>query len=99
MTTAPSLRHDPAAGHPLIDGPEGLTPAWLTAVLRASGRIDAAAVTSVDVKPVGNGLLGLNLRLHLGYDREEPGAPRTLVTKLAAAGAESRATGAGLGLY
>lgn len=96
--TAP-LRHDPAAGHPLIDGPAGLTSEWLTAVLRASGRIRASRVTEVGTAPVGNGLLGTNLRLKLGYDRAEAGAPATLVAKMAAAGETSRASGAALGLY
>jgi hypothetical protein len=96
--TAP-LRHDLAAGHPLIDGPEGLTPDWLTAVLRATGRLVAGKVTGVTMTPVGNGMLGTNLRLKLDYDRIEPQAPATLVAKLAAAGETSRASGAALGLY
>lgn len=93
------LRHRPKDGHALIDGPDGLTPAWLTAVLHRQGLLREARVTAVETSPVGNGLLGLNLRLRLRYDREEQGAPASLVAKLAAAGAESRAAGAGLGLY
>ncbi|WP_293374559.1 phosphotransferase [Nevskia sp.] len=99
--TAPALplRHDSAAGHPLIDGPAGLTPAWLTAVLRAAGRLHAACVIEAVATPVGNGMLGTNLRLTLVYDTAEAGAPATLVAKLAAAGETSRASGAALGLY
>ena len=93
------LRHDPAAGHPLIDGPEGLTPAWLTAVLRAAGRLQSAKVVEAAATPVGNGMLGTNLRLKLVYDAAEAGAPATLVAKMAAAGETSRASGAALGLY
>lgn len=93
------LRHDAAAGHPLIDTPAALTPAWLTAVLRASGHLDRASVVDVAATPVGNGMLGTNLRLHLRYDRVDAGAPTTLVAKMAAAGETSRASGAALGLY
>ncbi len=93
------LRHDLAAGHPLIDGPDGLTPEWLTAVLQASGRIREARVTGVKATPVGNGMLGTNLRIALDYDRDEAGAPASLVAKMAAAGETSRASGAALGLY
>ena len=96
--TAP-LRHDPAAGHPLIEGPAGLTPEWLTTVLRASGRISTARVVVASSTPVGNGMMGANLRIALRYDREEPGAPTTLVAKMAAAGETSRASGTALGLY
>jgi hypothetical protein len=96
--TAP-LRHDPAAGHPLIDGPAGLTPEWLTVVLRASGRIRESRVITASTTPVGNGMLGTNLRIALAYDRAEAGAPATLVAKMAAAGETSRASGAALGLY
>jgi hypothetical protein len=99
MSTIIPLHHSPQDGHPLIDGPEGLTPAWLTSVLRKQGWLRQASVTAAVTKPIGNGLIGLNLRITLSYDREEPGAPATLVAKLAAAGEASRASGAGLGLY
>jgi len=93
------LRHDPAAGHPLIDGPAGLTPEWLTTVLRAAGRLGTARVVSTTQKPVGNGMLGTNLRIALDYDHADPRAPSSLVAKLQAAGETSRASGAALGLY
>lgn len=93
------LRHDPAAGHPLIEGPEGLTSEWLTTVLRRQGVLSAARVTGVSATPIGNGMLGLNLRLALQYDRPEPGAPASLVAKMASLRAESRESGASLNLY
>ena len=93
------LRHDPQAGHPLIDDESGLSPAWLTAVLRGQHMITAARVVAVRTQPVGNGMLGLNLRLYLDYDRSEAGTPQTLVAKLASTKPESRESGAGLGLY
>ena len=93
------LRHNPAAGHPLIETADGLTPEWLTAVLRAQGLVGDACVTEVRTEPIGNGLLGLNLRLQLHYDSVEEGAPASLVAKLASLHAESRKSGAALNLY
>jgi hypothetical protein len=101
MTTAVHLplRHDPAAGHPLIETAEGLTPEWLTAVLRGQGVLDSGRVVGVRTEPIGNGLLGLNLRLTLDYDIAEPTAPATLVAKMASLREESRRSGAALSLY
>lgn len=96
---AAPLRHDPRAGHPLIHDAEGLTPGWLTAVLRARGRLRDARVIQVSKTPIGNGMLGLNLRLTLEYDRAESGAPATLVSKMASLRPESRESGAALQLY
>ena len=96
--TAP-LRHDPEAGHPLIEDEHGLTPEWLTAVLRACGCLREGRVVQVSSAPIGNGLLGLNLRLSLTYDRTESAAPATLVAKMASRRPESRESGAALHLY
>ncbi|MGQ0622830.1 MAG: phosphotransferase [Panacagrimonas sp.] len=93
------LRHNPRAGHPLIEGAEGLTPEWITAVLRARGIVDRASVRRVTQAPIGNGMLGLNLRLALEYDAPETGVPASLVAKMASTRAESRESGAALGLY
>ncbi len=93
------LRSDASAGHPLVRNEEGLTPQWLTAVLRASGVLRSSSVTALTAEPIGNGLIGLNLRLCLEYDAAEPGAPKTLVAKMASTNAESRASGSSLKLY
>jgi hypothetical protein len=93
------LRHNPGAGHPLIHDAEGLTPAWVTAVLRASGAITTSRVTGIASTPIGHGMLGLNLRLALEYDAPESGAPTSLVAKMASLRAESRESGAALNLY
>lgn len=98
QTQAP-LRHQLDAGHPLIDDADGLTPAWLTAVLRARGVLKTAKVSGVTQTPIGNGMLGLNLKLALTYDQPEAGAPDSLVAKMASTRAESRESGAVLGLY
>ena len=58
-----------------------------------------ARVSGLTQKPIGNGMLGLNLRLDLRYDRAEAGAPQSLVTKMASLRAESRESGAALQLY
>ncbi len=65
------------------DGPEELTPGWLTEALRDTGVITEAAVRSVRVDPaaVRKGNLGRLNRIVLQYDRGEPGAPVSMVTK------------------
>lgn len=95
----PPLRHDRDAGHPLITDPDGLTPDWVNAVLRRYGVLERAAVTGLSQEPIGHGMIGLNLRLTLTYDQAEADAPKTLVAKMAAQGAQSRESGASLNLY
>lgn len=99
LKSAVPLRNDPGAGHPLIEGAEGLTPAWVTAVLRAKGILKKARVLRIAQTPIGNGMLGLNLRLVLDYDVLEEGVPDSLVAKMASTRPESRESGAALGLY
>ena len=101
MSPAPNapLRHDPLAGHPLIEGPEALTPEWISAVLRARGLLRQGRVSAITQTPVGNGLLGLNLRLALSYEGANAGVPATLVAKMASIREESRESGAALQLY
>jgi hypothetical protein len=72
---------------------------WLTDVLRASGGVIDASVTSFEMTPVGTGQMSDSVRFGLSYDREEMGAPASVVLKLAAADDTSRATGLALGLY
>lgn len=72
---------------------------WLTDVLRASGSITHASVTSFGTMPVGTGQMADSVRFTLGYDHEELGAPVSVVVKLAAADDTSRATGVALGSY
>jgi Phosphotransferase enzyme family len=72
---------------------------WLTDVLRASGSIIDASVKSFGTMPVGTGQMADSVRFTLAYDREELGAPVSVVVKLAAADDTSRATGVALGSY
>lgn len=99
MSFRTPLSSSPEQGLPMPRSSAELTPAWTTAVLRSRHLITTSRVTNVVTKPIGNGMLGTNLRLELEYDSIEPAAPRTLVAKLAATRPESRATGAQMGLY
>jgi hypothetical protein len=66
-----------------------LTPEWLTQVLREEGSVRHATVISVEreVLGEGRGFTGRVVRLRLGYDAAEDGAPHSLVAKLPAADA------------
>jgi len=72
---------------------------WMTAALRASGALPEGRVTALDVKPVGNGLVGDSFRFQLSYDAAPPGAPASVIGKFPAADPSSRASGASLRLY
>jgi aminoglycoside/choline kinase family phosphotransferase len=82
----------------IAETPEALTPGWLTDALRASGVLDAEVVTDVAQTPVGTGQMCDSLRLTLRYDRRTD-APATVVAKLPAANATSRATALSLRSY
>ena len=64
---------------------EAITPAWLTQVLRNSGALGAAAVSGIACSSLGEGVgfMSAMQRLTLTYDGPAPGAPRSLVAKLA----------------
>ena len=72
--------------------PEDMTPEWMTDVLRSRGVLAKARVTSVRAAGIaaGSGFVGRILKLKLGYDIEEKGAPRALVAKLSVADPEMR---------
>ncbi|MGZ6906035.1 MAG: hypothetical protein ACXVJ7_00005, partial [Acidimicrobiia bacterium] len=61
MTVEPSLT--------IADTPGALTPDWLTRALARNGVIEDAAVTDVDITPVGTGQMCDSVRLRLTYDR------------------------------
>lgn len=73
-------------------GPEALTPDWLTSALRAGGLIARASVTAATATPigVGVGILCRLFRIELTYDREEAGAPASLVVKMPSAEEQAR---------
>jgi hypothetical protein len=71
----------PLAGGPPspVDAAADLTPAWLTAALRAAGH--EVTVTEVSSDRIGHGQMGSNHRLHLTHDAGDA-VPATLVAKL-----------------
>src|SRR5712691_1570959 len=74
------------------DGPEAMTPAWLSAALRASGALTDAVVTAVTWQPLSaQGWTTQMARLAVTYDAPEVGLPATLVTKSAAQEVSTRA--------
>jgi hypothetical protein len=78
-----------------------VTADWLTAALRASGVLGEARVTGVEHVRVGAGvgILGELSRATLTYDRESPGAPRTVIVKIPTADPGGRAVAQMLGYY
>ena len=78
-----------------------VTADWLTAALRASGVLREARVSAVDQVRVGAGvgILGELARATLTYDREEPGAPRTLIAKIPTSDLGGRGIAHMLGYY
>lgn len=78
-----------------------VTPQWLTAALRSGGVIVEATVTAAEKETigVGVGILGDLARITLTYDREEPGAPKTLVAKLPTQDPAGRGIADMLGFY
>lgn len=63
------------------DGPAGLTCEWLTAALRTGEVIAQAQVKGRSLHSLNQGLYSRIVRVHLFYDREEAGAPASLIAK------------------
>jgi hypothetical protein len=61
-----------------------VTPAFLTEALRTRGWIRDAEVLAAPSETIGAGLMGVCARYTLEYDREEEGAPASIVGKFAA---------------
>jgi len=81
-----------------IVGPEGVTPAWITAALAANG-IDAT-VEAIRTETVGTGQLGETRRFVLDYAGTPPAeAPRTLVGKFPSDNETAANTGKQMGFY
>ena len=70
-----------------VSGGGDLTAGFLTRAL--AGQLGGAAVTSVQISPVGTGQVSDSFRLHLTYDRDT-GLPATFVAKVPAADPASR---------
>ncbi len=79
--------------------PSSITASWLGRALAAGG-VNATSLREVDASRIGTGLIGDSYRLTLSWEGEAPiGAPASLVAKLPAEDATSRATGVGLRNY
>jgi hypothetical protein len=87
MTTIPTTSTSGDGDQDLV--PDFFTPAWLSEALHAE-------VTGFRAKRIGDGLVGMNLRLYL---EGEPSLPATLVAKLPSPDPTSRATGIALRNY
>ncbi|MBE0610411.1 MAG: phosphotransferase, partial [Dehalococcoidia bacterium] len=86
---------------PLPANLEGLTPEWLTLVLRQGGTLPEGAVTSVEAEVIGAGVgfIGTVARLTLGYEGAPDDAPATIIAKLPSDDPGSRMVGVAFGLY
>lgn len=81
--------------------PDDLKPEWLTQALRGGGAIRDATVTSVEKEVLGQGagFMGQLARVRLSYDKDEPGAPRSLIAKFPSNIPENRAVADAFNFY
>ncbi len=75
-----------------------VTPAWLTLVLRAAGRLADGAVASATLTPIGTGQMAESYRAALTYVGPADG-PDTVVVKITSADESSRASGVQTAAY
>ncbi len=89
------------ASLPIPDGPQALTPAWLTDALRSTGVIDSERVTAVDASLIseGVGFIGRVARVRLSYDRHAESAPLSLIAKFPATEPTAKGIGVALRFY
>lgn len=83
---------------PAVSSADGITPAWLTSVLRQSGTLGDGVVSQVAVGRLGHGQAADCYRLTLTFDGDRGAAPETLIGKFTSGDARSARTG-GQGLY
>ncbi len=83
------------------NGLQEITSEWLTEALRSTRTITNAAVTSFEAEALGEGqgFAGALARLHVEYDKNEAGAPRSLVVKLPTDNPVMRKVVSSRGLY
>ncbi|MEM1231909.1 MAG: phosphotransferase [Pseudomonadota bacterium] len=81
--------------------PEGLTPAWLTVVLRERGLPAQAEITAVAQEQLGDGtgMMSEIARLRLTIKGEAPEFPRTLVAKFPSRNPVNRESAMGYRVY
>jgi hypothetical protein len=83
----------------MTTGPDEVDAAWLTDALRESGAVAEARVVSFRADAIGTGQVGHNVRYRLAYDRDEAGAPASVVAKFPSPDETSRSTGVAIGTY
>jgi thiamine kinase-like enzyme len=68
---------------------------WLTMALRKGGAIKDASVTAIDVRTIGEGagFIGQLAQIRPTYDRDEPGAPVSIIAKMPGASEGGRQIG------
>jgi ecdysteroid kinase len=81
--------------------PNGITPEYLTEVLRQFGTIGDNSVKSISIEsvPAGTGFVGQVAHLTVAYEREDATAPKTIFAKLSSADAGIRSKLRDIGLY
>lgn len=87
------------AGPGIAARPDQIDPDWMTAALKASGALPHGAVSAIEARPVGNGLVGDSFRFTLTYEGAPADAPASVIGKFPAADPASRASGSALRLY
>jgi hypothetical protein len=86
---------------PIPDGPDTLTPEWMTAALRSAGAIGEHRIVGVDAAPIsdGVGFLGRVARVALRYDGDATCAPTSLIAKFPATAPTARGIGVAMRFY
>lgn len=72
---------------------------WINSVLHGAGVIHGAEVVGLEAHPLSEALISRISRLELQYDRDEPGAPATLVAKCASREPSVREFALATGIY
>src|SRR5438034_11708966 len=72
--------------------PDAITPDWLTPALREGGIIAEARATALSATGLGggSGFTGQLARLAIGYDRDDPSLPPSLIAKMPGTHPETR---------
>jgi hypothetical protein len=82
----------------IVSSSAGVTPEWLTDVLRENGTISSdTKVVGVEATPIGTGQIGDNIRFSLRY--EGPPGPPSVVGKFGSSDPASAAAGVSMRLY
>jgi hypothetical protein len=82
---------------PIADTPDAISPEWVTSALGQRGS-DSGRVAEVSLSPIGTGQMCDSVRVTLRYDEVGAG-PDTVIAKMPAADATSRATALSLRSY